>query len=116
MMKKINKAMIILATFLYKVKFFLGFYYYKIDKEIIMANVLIRRFQYKNLFLNDSLEVVCVTIVVIISIIIDLILGNFNHLITSLVISSIFYVIGDSFMSTYDKILMEQKYYHFMDV
>ena len=46
----------------------------------------------------------------------DLILGNFNHLVASLAISSIFYVIGDSFMSTYDKILMEKKYYHFMDV
>ena len=46
----------------------------------------------------------------------DLILGNFNHLIASLAISSIFYVIGDSVLYIYHKTLMERKYYHFMDV
>ena len=110
--KDFSNLLLILSFYMIMklIPFYVILYYFVSDEENDEKD------KYKNLFLNDSLEVVCVTIVVIISIIIDLILGNFNHLITSLVISSIFYVIGDSFMSTYDKILMEKKYYHFMDV
>ena len=110
--KDFSNLLLILSFYMIMklIPFYVILYYFVSDEENDEKD------KYKNLFLNDSLEVVCVAIVVIISIIIDLILGNFNHLITSLVISSIFYVIGDSFMSTYDKILMEKKYYHFMDV
>ena len=53
---------------------------------------------------------------VIISVIIDLILGNYKHIVASLVITSILYIIADSFLYAYSKYLMEKKYYYFIDL
>ena len=92
--------------------------------------------KYKELFINDSLEIIFMTLstwfflkykyyihhiisiiaLVILSIIIDLVLKNFIDTNTSLVFSSIFYVLLDSVIYTYFKYLMEKKYYHFMDI
>ena len=91
---------------------------------------------YKDLLINDALESVITTIVtwfalkykyyihhiisliimVILSFIMDLILGNFSHTNAFLVISSLLYVIADSIMLSYYKYLMEKKYYHFTDI
>ena len=91
---------------------------------------------YKDLLTNDALEQILTTIVtwfalkykyyihhiisliliIILSIIMDLILGNFSHTNTFLVISSLLYVVGDSIMQSYFKYLMEKKYYHFTDI
>ena len=90
----------------------------------------------KDLFLNESIEIIFVTLVayfflkykyyihhiislimlVIISVIIDLILGNYNYIATSLVITSLLYIIADSFLYAYSKYLIEKKYYYFMDL
>ena len=92
--------------------------------------------KYMDLFLVDSLEIVGLTLIthfflkykyyihhiisviilVIISIIIDLLLGNYSHIITSLVISSLTFVFANSFLYAYYKYMIEQKYYYFMDV
>ena len=92
--------------------------------------------KYKDLFLNEFLAIVEVTLVIyfflkykyyihliisiiilaLISITIDLISGNNNYIATSLVITSILYIIADSFLYAFSKYLMEQKYYYFMDI
>ncbi len=106
----------------------LPFYILKTDEEV--------KDKYKDLFLNESLEIIEVTLVsyfflnnkyyihhiislimlVIISVIIDLILGNYKHIVASLVITSILYIIADSFLYAYSKYLMEKKYYYFIDL
>ena len=88
------------------------------------------------MFINDSLEIIFITIVtyfflrykyyihhiisliflVILSVIFDIVLGNFIQNNTTLVITSIFYVLTSSVMYTYFKYLMQNKYYHYMDI
>jgi len=85
-------------------------------------------YKYRDLFINDAIEVILVTIVtyfllkykyyihhiisiiaiIIISLTIDLILGNFTHINSSIVINSILYIIGDSFLYSYCKHLMKK--------
>ena len=92
--------------------------------------------KYREMFINDSLEIIFITIVtyfflrykyyihhiisliflVILSVIFDLVLGNFIQNNTTLVITSIFYVLISSVMYTYFKYLMQNKYYHYMDI
>ena len=113
---------------LYMILRLLPFYILKTDEE--------EKDKYKDLFLNESLEIIEVTLVsyfflnnkyyihhiislimlVIISVIIDLILGNYKHIVASLVITSILYIIADSFLYAYSKYLMEKKYYYFIDL
>ena len=61
-------------------------------------------------------HIISIIAIIIISLTIDLILGNFTHINSSIVINSILYIIGDSFLYSYCKHLMEKKYYHFMDI
>ena len=113
---------------LYMILRLLPFYILKTDEK--------DKDKYKDLFLNESLEIIEVTLVsyfflnnkyyihhiislimlVIISVIIDLILGNYKHIVASLVITSILYIIADSFLYAYSKYLMEKKYYYFIDL
>ena len=92
--------------------------------------------KYREMFINDSLEIIFITIVtyfflrykyyihhiisliflVILSVIFDIVLGNFIQNNTTLVITSIFYVLTSSVMYTYFKYLMQNKYYHYMDI
>ena len=113
---------------LYMILRLLPFYILKTDEK--------DKDKYKDLFLNESLEIIEVTLVsyfflnnkyyihhiislimlVIITVIIDLILGNYKHIVASLVITSILYIIADSFLYAYSKYLMEKKYYYFIDL
>ena len=43
-------------------------------------------------------------------------MGNYKHIVASLVITSILYIIADSFLYAYSKYLMEKKYYYFIDL
>ena len=92
--------------------------------------------EYRELFMNDSLEIVFITLItyfymkykyyihhiislialVIISVIIDSILKNFFYQNSGLLIKSISYVLVSSIMYTYFKYLMENKYYYYMDI
>ena len=92
--------------------------------------------KYKDLLIIDALEAVFMTIItyfalkykyyihhiisliiiVILSIIMDIILGNIMHPNTYLVISSILYFLADIFLYVYYKYLMEKRYYHFTDI
>ena len=110
------------------------FYIYKSNENENSKEMI--AYKYRDLFINDAIEVILVTIVtyfllkykyyihhiisiiaiIIISLTIDLILGNFTHINSSIVINSILYIIGDSFLYSYCKYLMEKKYYHFMDI
>ena len=59
-------------------------------------------------FLNNKYYIhhrISLIMLVIISVIIDLILGNYKHIVASLV-----YIIADSFLYAYSKYLMEKKY------
>ena len=92
--------------------------------------------KYMELFINNSLEIIFITLItilflkykyyihhiislillIILSVIIDLVLENFTYADTELVINSIAYVFVNSVMYVYFKYLMERKYYHYMDI
>ena len=92
--------------------------------------------KYKDLFINDAIEAIFVIIVtyfllkykyyihhiisiiaiVILPVIIDIILKNYINVNTALVIISLFYILIDSIFYSYNKHLMEKKYYNFMDI
>ena len=54
-------------------------------------------------------HIISIIAIIIISLTIDLILGNFTHINSSIVINSILYIIGDSFLYSYCKHLMKKK-------
>ena len=90
----------------------------------------------RELFINDAIEIIFLTLItyfflkykyynhhfisialiVILAIIIDITLENFNHTNANTVINSIFYVLADSLIYSYFKYLIEFKYYYFLDV
>ena len=92
--------------------------------------------KYMELFINNSLEIIFITLItilflkykyyihhiislillIILSVIIDLVLENFTYADIELVINSIAYVFVNSVMYVYFKYLMERKYYHYMDI
>ena len=92
--------------------------------------------KYRDFFIIDALEAVLLTvityfalkykyylhhiisliIIVILSLIMDLIIGNFKQTNTYLLISSILYFLATIFLYTYYKYLIEKKYYHFTDI
>ena len=94
------------------------------------------KIKYMELFINNSLEIIFITLItilflkykyyihhiislillIILSVIIDLVLENFTYADTELVINSIAYVFVNSVMYVYFKYLMERKYYHYMDI
>ena len=106
----------------------LPFYFLKSNAE--------NKNQHRDLFINDSLDIIFITLVthfflkytyyihhiislifiVIISIIIDLVLQNFIYANSTLVIISIVYIVSSSFLYAYFKFLMEKKYYHYLDI
>ena len=59
---------------------------------------------------------ISIAIFVILSVIIDVILGNFIGIHWGTILSSIVYIFADSFIYSYLKYLIEKKYYFFMDV
>ena len=98
----------------------LPFYFLKSNAE--------NKNQHRDLFINDSLDIIFITLVthfflkytyyihhiislifiVIISIIIDLVLQNFIYANSTLVIISIVYIVSSSFLYAYFKFLMEK--------
>ena len=92
--------------------------------------------KYRELFMNDALEIVFMTLVtyfllkykyyihhfisiimlIVLCIINDAILANFTHTSVSTVFSSILYILADSFIYSYFKYLISNRYYHFVDV
>ena len=92
--------------------------------------------KYRELFMNDALEIVFMTLVtyfllkykyyihhfisiimlIVLCIINDAILENFTHTSVSTVFSSILYILADSFIYSYFKYLISNRYYHFVDV
>ena len=92
--------------------------------------------KYRELFMNDALEIVFMTLVtyfllkykyyihhfisiimlIVLCIINDAILANFTHTSVSTVFSSILYILDDSFIYSYFKYLISNRYYHFVDV
>ena len=86
--------------------------------------------------MNDALEIVFMTLVtyfllkykyyihhfisiimlIVLCIINDAILENFTHTSVSTVFSSILYILADSFIYSYFKYLISNRYYHFVDV
>ena len=61
-------------------------------------------------------HIISIAIFVILCIIIDIILNNFKYMNTYIVISSILVVIADTFIYTYFKYLIANKYYYFLDI
>ena len=61
-------------------------------------------------------HIISIAIFVIFCIIIDIILNNFKYINTYIVISSILVVIADTFIYTYFKYLIANKYYYFLDI
>ena len=61
-------------------------------------------------------HIISIAIFVILCIIIDIILNNFKYTDTYTVISSILVVIADTFIYTYFKYLIANKYYYFLDI
>ena len=92
--------------------------------------------KYRELFMNDALEIVFMTLVtyfllkykyyihhfisiimlIVLCIINDAILENFTHTSVSTVFSSTLYILADSFIYSYFKYLISNRYYHFVDV
>jgi len=133
--KKIKKKFFLDYFFLflisafYLIMGFTPFFFLKNDKNDD-TNV------YKDLLIIDAIEQILITIVtmfalkykyyihhtislvliVILSIIMDLILGNFTHTNTFLVINDLLIIVVDSILFSYYKYLMEKKYYHFTDI
>ena len=88
------------------------------------------------LYINDAIEIIALTIItyfflkykyylhhiisivaiVILAVIIDIILDNYSHTSTFIMLNSIIFVTADSFLFIYYKYLIEFKYYYFMDV
>ena len=130
----IDYLFLFLISIFYHILGLTPFYIYKSNENENSKEMI--AYKYRDLFINDAIEVILVTIVtyfllkykyyihhiisiiaiIIISLTIDLILGNFTHINSSIVINSILYIIGDSFLYSYCKHLMEKKYYHFMDI
>ena len=61
-------------------------------------------------------HIISIAAIVILSIIIDIILENFTHTSTFVVLDSILYILADSLIYSYYKYLIEIKYYYFMDI
>ena len=92
--------------------------------------------KYRELFLNDALEIIFISLVtyfflkykyyihhfisivmlIVLCIINDAILENFTHTSVSTVFSSILYILADSFIYSYFKYLISNRYYHFVDI
>ena len=91
---------------------------------------------YRELFINDAIEIIFITIItyiflkykyyihhyisiaifIILCALIDTLLENFTHTDSSIVLVSIIYVLADSLLYFYLKYLIEHKYYFYMDI
>ena len=90
----------------------------------------------KDLYINDGIELIFITFVtyiflkykyyihhyisitifILLCVLIDILLENFTHTNTSIVLLSIIYVLADSLLYLYLKYMIEHKYYYYMDI
>ena len=80
--------------------------------QILITIVTMFALKYKY-YIHHTISLV---LIVILSIIMDLILGNFSHTNTFLMIIDLLIIVADSILFSYYKYLMEKKYYHFTDI
>ena len=124
-----------------KMKNYIKDYYilFLIDCFYMVNNLLpyfLPEADYSSLYTNDAIQIIFLTLItyfflkykyyihhfisiaifVILNVIIDVILGNFIGIHWGTILSSIVYIIADSFIYSYFKYLIVKKYYFFMDV
>ena len=84
------------------------------DALVAIIMTIITRFALKYKYYIH--HIISLILIVILSVIMDLVLGHFSRANVFTVINSILYVLSDSILYLYYKYLMEKKYYNFTDI